>query len=111
MNIDGSNQKRITQKTGGYPLFITPNEKWLYYQAGAFRYLLKISLETGEEIKVDKNIGSNVAFSSSGELLAYFKKDENEKTKLFVKSLNDNQIIKEFSLVEGKGRQLFLRWR
>ncbi|NOT49340.1 MAG: DUF5050 domain-containing protein, partial [Acidobacteria bacterium] len=37
MKIDGSNQTQITDKEGGFPLFASPDGKWVYYSHGTKR--------------------------------------------------------------------------
>src|SRR5438046_10278003 len=32
MNSDGSSQVQITTADGGYPRFVTPDNKWVYYE-------------------------------------------------------------------------------
>jgi len=33
MNTDGSNQTQLTFREGGFPLFTSPDGKWIYYQS------------------------------------------------------------------------------
>ena len=49
MNPDGSNQTQITREAGGYPIFISPDGEWVYYQHGLNRTLWRASLRTSEE--------------------------------------------------------------
>ncbi len=51
MNFDGSNQMKITNKDGGYPILVSPDGEWIYYQHGLDKTLRRILKDgTNEQI-------------------------------------------------------------
>lgn len=58
MNADGSNQTQLTKTTGGFPLSLSPDGRWLYYHHNLTKTLRRISLQDGaEELILDKRKG------------------------------------------------------
>ena len=112
MNIDGSNQVQFTQKDGGYPRFVSPDSKFLYYQSAMTNELMKVSLDGGDEISFGEKVGYYQAFSPDGSRLAFlFRDKETRKTKINVISLVTKEILKTFAVPEGKGTAYCVRWQ
>ncbi len=105
MNADGSNQTQITHKEGGYPLFVSPDGKWLYYQHGLHRTLWCVSARGGDEQLVLDKRKSYFAFSPDG-LQAAFSEQQGEEEILTIVSLADGRTIKAFRLADGKAHLL-----
>ncbi len=109
MNADGSNQTQITQTEGGYPLFVSPDGKWLYYHHGLHRNLWRVSTTGGEEQLVLDKRKSYFAFSPDG-LQAAFSEQQGEEEILTIVSLADGRTIKAFRLADGKAHLLNIAW-
>src|SRR5439155_25196441 len=62
MNVDGSNQIQITKREGGYPAFVTPDRKWVYFESGLHQTLWRVSTEGGDETEVSNGRVWNSAF-------------------------------------------------
>jgi Tol biopolymer transport system component/DNA-binding winged helix-turn-helix (wHTH) protein len=111
MNGDGSNQIQITKQEGGYPAFITPDGKWVYFESGLHQTLWRVSTEGGDETDVSKGEVRNPAFSPDGELVAYFFRTANDKRlKIGVMSLETRTILKTFSLPDDTFDQGRIAW-
>lgn len=103
MNIDGSNQMPVTKLEGGYPIYITTDGKWIFYQSALNSNLWKVSTENGTEILVnEKRIGGESAMDSEGKRLAYFNQTENRRYEIVVISVEDQKIIRTFALADDE---------
>jgi Tol biopolymer transport system component/DNA-binding winged helix-turn-helix (wHTH) protein len=113
INADGSNQMQITHQEGGYPRFITPDGKWLYYQSALSTKLWKVSTGGGEEILFDEDCGYYQAFSPDGNLLGFlFRDKETKSTKIKVISPESRKVLKTFDTpAKITSFAYFLRWR
>jgi Tol biopolymer transport system component/DNA-binding winged helix-turn-helix (wHTH) protein len=112
MNIDGSNQIQITQKDGGYPRFVTPDGKFLYYQSAMTNNLARVPTSGGDEVPFSEKIGDLPAFSTDGNRLAFLDRDKSTgKIDLKVISLATREILKTFPVPEAKGFIHYLRWK
>lgn len=100
MNADGSNQKQITDKEGGYPLFASPDGRWIYYHHGLRRTLWRVSTNGGEDeqLVLDKE-KYNFAFSPDGSQVA-FNERQAEKTSIVIVSLTDGKMLKTFDYAD-----------
>jgi DNA-binding winged helix-turn-helix (wHTH) protein/Tol biopolymer transport system component len=49
MKSDGSDQSQLTSKEGGYPFFVSPDGKWVFYHHGVDRTLWRVSTQGGDE--------------------------------------------------------------
>ncbi len=109
MNADGSNQTQITQKTGGFPLSVTPDGNWLYYHHNLTKTLWRISLINGaEELILDKRI-HQLAISLDGLQAAFLEKQGTENI-LIIISLADLKTVKTFKLATEKADLIQLKW-
>jgi Tol biopolymer transport system component/DNA-binding winged helix-turn-helix (wHTH) protein len=113
INADGSNQIQITRKEGGYPRFVSPDGRWLYYQSALENKLRKVSTDGGEEVLFDEDYGYYQAFSPDGKLLAFlFREPGTNKIKLKVVAPESRKILKTFDTPgENSSVLYFLRWR
>ena len=109
MNADGSNQTQITQKTGGFPLFTTPDGKWLYYQSGLNRTLWRVAIKDREEQLILNKEKYRFAFSPDGSQVAFSEKQGEERI-LTIVSLAAGQITKTFHPGDRKARVLDIAW-
>lgn len=112
MNVDGSNQIQITKSEGGYVKFVTPDGKWIYFESGLHQTLWRVATEGGAETEVSDGKVSDSAFSPDGKFVAYsFETKENDnRLKLILMSVEDRKIWKTFSLADQKSRPLEIAW-
>jgi Tol biopolymer transport system component/DNA-binding winged helix-turn-helix (wHTH) protein len=109
MNADGSNQIQLTKQEGGYPKFVTPDSKWVYFLSGLHQTLWRISAEGGEESQVSF---PSLAFSPDGNFVAYFFRDRegDNRLKVAVMSVEDRRVVKVFQFADDKSRPLGVDW-
>ena len=100
MNHDGSNQTQITFREGGYPIFVSPDGRWIYYHHGLQRTLWRVSTKGGEEEQLVLNKEKyRFAFSPDGSRVA-FDERQNEQTSIVIVSLADGRTIKTFTYTD-----------
>ncbi len=105
MNADGSNQTQITVKEGGYPIFVSPEGRWIYYHHGLQRTLWRVSTKGGEEEQLVLNKEKyRFAFSPDGSLVA-FSERQGEETSIVIVSLADGRTIKTFKYADKYDNQ------
>ncbi|MEZ5426865.1 MAG: winged helix-turn-helix domain-containing protein [Pyrinomonadaceae bacterium] len=109
MNADGSNPVQITHKEGGFPIFVSPDGRWIYYHHGIERTLWRASTDGGDEQLVFDKGTSEFELSPDG-LQVAFPERQGEERLLTVVSLEDRQIIKTFNLEDPKARLVQLAW-
>jgi Tol biopolymer transport system component/DNA-binding winged helix-turn-helix (wHTH) protein len=112
MNIDGSNQVQLTRKEGGYPRLVTPDGKFLYYQASITNIVFKVPTDGGEESKIlTEERGYYSAISPDGSQMAYLERDaETKKYYMSVMSITDPNVTKRYSVPEKAGWAFRLKW-
>ncbi len=109
MNADGSNQTQITRQEGGYPLFVTPDGKWLYYHHAINRTLWRVSTAGGDAQVVFNKTGFRFAVSPDGSQAALPEKQGAENI-LEIISLADGQTVKTFKLADQSARLIEVKW-
>ncbi len=112
MNLDGTNQIQLTKKSGGKPIFATPDGKWIYYSSATDQFVWKVSTKDNQESKLfPQKTGFYQAFSPDGLQMAYLLRNkETNKFEIAVISVETQKIIKQFSIPEGKSHPYFLHW-
>jgi Tol biopolymer transport system component/DNA-binding winged helix-turn-helix (wHTH) protein len=112
MNADGSNQIEITNREGGYPLFVTLDGKWTYFHSLLHQTLWRVSTDGGEEIQVSEGKVSEPAFSTDGNFVAYFvrAKENDKRIKIAVMSVASGKILKTFALADEKSNPVKIAW-
>ncbi len=108
MNRDGTNQIQITKKTGGYPRFVSPDGKWIFYESGFHQTIWKIFADGGEETEVFKTKMFSPAFSPDGSYVAYLFRDKTQK--IGVMRIADEQIVKIIAGDNQKSNFVRLAW-
>ena len=112
MNIDGSDQKQLTQIEGGYAECAALDGR-VYYQAGFSGALRKIDAETKTENDLADIGGWAHAFAPSGDVVASFVRDpENgDRIKIVLRQLADQSIVDVISDVgDEKSDPIDLEW-
>jgi Tol biopolymer transport system component len=102
MNVDGTNQVQLTKREGGYPAFVAPDGKWVYFESGLHQTLWRVSTEGGDETEVSKATIGNPAFSPDGTLVAYFFRDESDnRLKIGVRLVENQTVSRIFALPDN----------
>ena len=109
MNADGSNQTQITRQEGGYPLFVTPDGKWLYYHHAINRTLWRVSTAGGDAQVVFNKTGFRFAVSPDGSQAALPERQGTVNI-LEIISLADGQTVKTFKLADQNARLIEVKW-
>ncbi len=104
INRDGSNKMQITQTEGGFPLFVSPDGRWVYYHSSSHRTLRRVSTDgSGNEQLILNKAAYRFAVSPDGSQAAFAEKRGKERV-LSVVSLADGQTSKTFKLADAAGR-------
>jgi Tol biopolymer transport system component/DNA-binding winged helix-turn-helix (wHTH) protein len=109
MNSDGSDQKQITHTDGGFPLFVSSDNEWIYYQHGISRTLWRVSLKSGEEQPVLNEPSNYFAVSPDGSEVAYPQKHGDQRL-LTLALLEGGKAIKSFPLADGRSEMCNIVW-
>lgn len=97
MEPDGTSQRQVTFGEGGYPQRVSPDGQWLYYRSALKNTLRRVSLTTGEEELVLKEVGRAPTISPDLKHVAFSQRLGTE-TVLNVISLPDQQTVKSWRL-------------
>jgi Tol biopolymer transport system component len=101
---------QLTKTEGGYPRFVTPDGKWVYFKSGLHLTFWKVATNGGEEVQVE-NYLSGLAFSPDGNSIAYFFRDKQDnQMRIGVRNLEDQKLVKVLRYVDNKSRPSFLVW-
>ena len=111
MNSDGSNQNQVTKTEGGYPTFVSLDDKWVYYESGKLRTLWKVSTETGEEIEVSDQKIYYPAFSPDGSFVAFFTRHgDKNRAGIAVMQVAEKNIVKTLDFAELQSLPVRIAW-
>lgn len=109
MNIDGSNQTQITRKEGGFPIYVSPDGKWVYYNSALQKTLMRIAADGGkDELVLDKR-SNYYALSPDGSRAAFSERLGDEMV-LTVVTLDDRKVYKTFKLPSESARFVQVAW-
>lgn len=109
MSADGSNQTQITKRDGGFPIFASPDGRWVYYHHGISRTLWRVATGGGEEQSVIDKAKYRFAISPDGSQVAFAEKQNAGKV-ITIASLADGQTIKTVKLADPKLKTLEIAW-
>ena len=109
MNSDGSDPSQLTFGHGGFPLFVSLDNEWVYYQHGTDRTLWRVSTKNGEEQQVLNKPSKYFAFSPNGAQVAYLQKQGDQRL-VTIASLSDGQPTATFSLVDRRSQLCNIVW-
>ncbi len=110
MNADGSDQVQITSREGGHPKYVTADGRLVYFGSGLHQTLWRVSTNGGDETEVSKVKISFPAFSNDGKLVAYFFRDETNRIKIGVMSLDTGAVITTLNLTNNSFQQGRIAW-
>jgi Tol biopolymer transport system component/DNA-binding winged helix-turn-helix (wHTH) protein len=108
MNTDGTNQRQISQQSG-FPLFVSPDGEWVYFQHGVNRTLWRVPANGGEEQSVLDKGANYFAFAPDGSRVAFSERQGEERI-LNIVSLADRQSVKTFHLADRRNRSMNIEW-
>jgi Tol biopolymer transport system component len=112
MNADGTNQVQLTKREGGYPAFVTPDGKWVYFESGLHQTLWRVSTEGGDETEVSNGEIRNPAFSRDGTFVAYFFRSESDnRLKIGVMLVETRTVSGIFALPDNTHYKGSIAWK
>ena len=112
MNGDGTNQVQLTKQEGGYPAFVTPDGKWIYFESGLHQTLWRVSTEGGDETELSKRNIRSPAFSRDGTFVAYFFRDETDnRLKIGVMLVETRTVSRIFALPDNTHYRGSVAWK
>jgi Tol biopolymer transport system component/DNA-binding winged helix-turn-helix (wHTH) protein len=109
MNADGSDRRQLTRSVGGYPLTVSSDGKYLFFESTLDSVLRKVSTDGSEETAVHDKILRSPSVSPNGDMAAYFFTDAMVR-KLAVMDLNKKQNVKVMDAPEGSLFERNLVW-
>jgi Tol biopolymer transport system component len=109
MNADGSNQMQTTRKEGGWPLFVSPDGRWIYYHHGLQKTLWRASAAGGAEESVINKKKYRFAISPDGSMAAFPEKQDDQDV-LMIVSLADGRTVRTFGYADRGGRLVELKF-
>lgn len=109
MNADGSGQTQVTQKEGGFPLYVSPDNEWLYYHHGVRGTLWRVSLKTREEQLVFDTPRHYFEISPDGSRILFHRREGEERT-IVIASFPDGNELKTFRPANSTATLLQLQW-
>jgi Tol biopolymer transport system component/DNA-binding winged helix-turn-helix (wHTH) protein len=109
MSADGSEQRQITHTDGGFPVFVSSDNEWIYYKHGISRTLWRVSLKNGEEQPVLNESSNYFAVSPDGSDVAYLRKQA-DRSLLTLALLGSGKTIKSFPLADGRSEMCNIVW-
>ncbi|MBK9162485.1 MAG: PD40 domain-containing protein [Acidobacteria bacterium] len=109
MNTDGSGLTRITKNEGGYPIFATPDGRWVYFHSGRNRSLWRAAIDGGTEEAVIEERRSLFEFSRDGKFVAFPELSATARS-LNVVSIDNMALVGAFELPSGSSRLVDVEW-
>jgi TolB protein len=109
MNSDGSDQSQLTFENGGFPLFVSLDNEWVYYHHGTDRTLWRVSIKNGEEQQVLNKPSDYFAVSPNSSQVAYLQKQGDQRL-LMIASLVDGKPAKTFPLSDKRSQLCNIVW-
>jgi eukaryotic-like serine/threonine-protein kinase len=111
MNIDGSNQKQITNGLAEIFPVVSPDNKWIIYQNISDLRLWKIPVDGGEAKQITDKLASQAAISPDGKLIACrYREQELSPFQLAILSFEDGKTVKTFDLPPSAFNSPNLDW-
>ena len=111
MNIDGRDQRQLTNGIGEQSPQFSPDGRWVVYrQAFGKLNVWKVSAEGGEPVQLNDKESRNPTVSPDNKLIAYLYRDENTPWTMAVASLDGGKPLKTFNLAATATPNVPLRW-
>lgn len=110
MNRDGTNPIQLTKRTGGYPITVTSDGRWVYFESRLDASLWRIGTEgANEEESIRKLTSRPIAVSPVGETLASAERIGSE-FRISLSSVNDEKRLQSFETGLSIGRVENIKW-
>jgi Tol biopolymer transport system component/DNA-binding winged helix-turn-helix (wHTH) protein len=109
MNADGSEQTQLTFKSGGQPIFVSGDGKWVYYRHGVEKTLWRVPAAGGEEELVLNKRAMSFAVSPDGGQAAYSEITQGERL-IGIVSLSDGKILRTFNVSNQETSPMEIVW-
>ena len=107
MNADGTGQTQITSQTGGFPLAVSPDGEWVFYDHGLDRSLWRVSTRTGEE----QMVLDRYAFAISPDgTRAAFPENVGGVSYISIVSLENGQTVDQLKVVDQERKVFKIVW-
>jgi len=111
MDADGSNQIQLTNGYAERNATVSPDGKWVYYNASETSLLWKIPLEGGQPIQLTNEYAAYPSISPDGKLVACFHFPKyGHEGQITVRSTEDMKTVSELTLAPGFWISRSIRW-
>jgi Tol biopolymer transport system component len=99
MNIDGSDQRQLTQGSGEQSPQFSPDGRWVVYRKAYGKVTVwKVPADGGESAQLSDKYSTYPTVSPDSRLVAYFYRDENTPWRIAVAPLEGGEPLKTFDL-------------
>ncbi len=112
INNDGTNPVQISKTEGGYPRFVSPDGKWVYFDSGPQQTLWRVPSDGGTESRVFEGKVREPSFSPDGKSIAciVFGEEGYQTLRLAVMSVANGKTTKIFRLGENRPQPPGIAW-
>jgi Tol biopolymer transport system component/DNA-binding winged helix-turn-helix (wHTH) protein len=110
MNLDGSDQRQLTNGEGEQNPRFSPDGRWIVYRTWSTMTLWRIPAEGGEAVRLAEPFSFSPSVSPDGQWLAYLHQDQNAPLQIVVAPFAGGPPVKTFPFVTGAPLQRFIRW-
>ena len=110
MNADGSDQTQLTQTDGGFPLSVSPNGKWVYYQHGLTRELWRLETDSLSREKIYSEHSYKYAISPDGTKAALAERSNDGKATIRIISIPGGEQAVVFSPEKNEDPVWEIEW-
>jgi Tol biopolymer transport system component len=102
MNLDGSDQVQLTNRTSADHASISPDGKWVFYNTTNDWHIWKISIEGGDPVPLIEHAAYFPAVSPDGKMVAYLERNEPKKSlSIAVLPINGGPVIRRLDFSGG----------
>lgn len=109
MNIDGSDQRQLTNGSGEQTPQFSPDGHWVVYRTSFGQATVwKVPSDGGEPVQLSHKYSTHPTVSPDGKLVAYRYRDENAPWRIAVAPFEGGEPLKTFDLPATFG--VPLRW-
>jgi Tol biopolymer transport system component len=107
MDIDGGNQKQLTDKSDVSP-HCSPDGRWVVYVSNANKDTIwKVGIDGGQPVQLSEKFSFSPAISPDGKQIAcFYFEDQNSPAKLAILPFQGGQADKTFPLAAQAGTNL-----
>jgi len=111
MNLDGSDQVQLTNRTPADHPSITPDGRWILYNTTEDWHIWKISIDGGEPIALIEHPAYFPAISPDGKMVAFLERNEPKSAlSISVIPFNGGGAVKRIDFVGGGFSGTRIQW-